>query len=145
MFSRARIATRVRRMSLAATCAVTALGCGDALPVTCARPATAEAVAYRGGGVEADVYMSADWEGDLLFFPGGAYYEIYHGLGEKPRWWQAYLSFERDGLTSASVALAAGNQAELKAIDNQSLTLLNGSCADYWLLVAAGGAASTAP
>ncbi|MFP6686276.1 MAG: hypothetical protein VB934_16275 [Polyangiaceae bacterium] len=130
---------------LVITCVFGLCACGDALPITCARPATPDPIDYREGGTENDVYMSADWDGDLLFFSGGAHYRLFHQLGERPRWWQAYLSFERSGLGEASVALAAGNQVELKAIDHESLTVLNGSCADYWLLVVAGGTASAGP
>lgn len=100
----------------------------------CRRPETDEPIDYRGGDVDNGVYRSADPYGELLHFPGGAFYRIHHELGEQPRWWQFYVSFERDGLTSGSVALAAGNQAELKAIDDETLTVLNGSCAEYWLL-----------
>jgi hypothetical protein len=85
--------------------------------------------------------MSSDWDGELLDFAGGAYYEIHHSLGEMPREFQFYLSFERDGLGSGSLTESAGNQAEVKAIDEESITVVNGSCAAYWMLavVSLGG------
>jgi hypothetical protein len=101
----------------------------------CARPESAEPTDYTGGTIEDAIYMSSDWHGDLLSFHGGAYYRIHHGLGVMPRHWHIYLSFSRNGMTDASISEAAGNQAEVKAIDEQSITLVNGSCADYWMLV----------
>ncbi len=130
---------RATRRGLALLCAGAAFACGCATPpVVCDRPGTPEPVAYTGGTVEDGVYMSADWDGELLHFPGGAYFDLRHGLGERPRWWMVYLSFERDGLASGSVAAAAGNQAEVKSVNDESITLLNGSCADYWMLAVAG-------
>ncbi len=104
----------------------------------CRRPETDEPIDYVGGDVENGVYRSADPYGELLHFPGGAFYRLHHELGEQPRWWQFYVSFERNGLTDGSVALAAGNQAELKAIDDETITVVNASCAEYWLLAVAG-------
>lgn len=120
--------------------AVGLAGCADvgAEIQACARPASEEPRLYTGGSVEDGVYMTSDWYGELLYFPGGAWYEIHHQLGEVPRWFEFYLSFERDGLGSASLAQASGNQAEIKEIDAESITVLNGSCADYWLLGVVG-------
>lgn len=117
------------------------LGCStlsEIGPETCDRPESAEPIDYRGGTVQDGVYMSADWYGELLAFPGGAYYRIHHELGEVPRWVEPLLSFERDGLGSGSVAPAAGNQVEIKAIDAETVTLVNGTCTDYYLLLIAG-------
>ena len=103
----------------------------------CPRPEQEEPVEFHEGFSPApSVYMTAEWDTtELLHFPGGAFYEIHHNLGEIPTEWLVYLSFERDGNNSASLALAAGNQAELKAMDETTITLLNGSCSDYWMLV----------
>lgn len=108
---------------------------------TCRRPETDEPIDIAGGDVKNGVYMSADWHGELLNFPGGAHYRFRHQLGEEPRWWQVQLSFERDGLTSGSLAAAAGNQAQLQAIDDETITILNGSCVRYWMLLTAGASA----
>lgn len=105
----------------------------------CDRPATAEPIVFKGGEVIGNTYRTSDFDGDLLSFPGGGFYEIHHQLGERPVSWVAYLSFERDGMGSGSVALAAGNQVELKAMDETSITVLNGSCSDYFLIVQAFG------
>ena len=119
--------------------ALASSACGGIGPSICARPATEEPVAYREGDVQNGTYMSSDWYGDLLFWPGGAHFEFFHNLGATPRTVQAYLSFERDGLSSASLAPAAGNQFEIKDMDEISLRAINGSCVDYWMLVVVGG------
>jgi len=111
---------------------------GNGFPDTCDRPATAEPRDFVGGTVTDGVYRSSDWYGDLLHFPGGAYYRIHHQLGAVPLWIELYLSFERHGLAEGSVAPAAGNQAEIKQVDADTLTVLNGTCTEYWLLVVAG-------
>jgi hypothetical protein len=131
------------RRALGVALAVAALavlgGCG-ATPGAdvCVRPETEEPTDYTGGSLEEGVYMTSDWDGELLHFPGGAFYRIHHGLGERPRYWSFYLSFERDGLNSGSLTQAAGNQAELKELDDQTLTVVNGSCAEYYLLAVVG-------
>lgn len=119
------------------------LACGDAAPTICRRPATDEPIPYVEGTTENGVYMTSPWNGPLLHFPGGAYYAIRHGLGEIPRWWQCWVSFEPDGVDSGSLALAAGNEVEVKAIDDQTLTVLNGTCVEFWLVCAVGGSATT--
>ena len=120
--------------------ALALVGCdeGNGAPVICDRPATDRPVDFRGGTVEDGVYRSSDWDGDLLAFPGGAYYRIHHQLGEVPSFIELFVSFERRGVAEGSIAPASGNQAELKAIDVEALTVLNGTCTDYWLLVVAG-------
>jgi hypothetical protein len=130
---------RSRALVAAVACAACLVACSEIGPETCDRPEREEPLDYTGGSIEGGVYMSAPWNGELLHFPGGAHYRIHHRLGVVPRWWIAYLSFESHGLAEGSVAPAAGNEAELKAIDAETLTLLNGSCAEYWLLLVAGG------
>jgi len=121
-------------------CATLSLGC-NALgigPATCSRPETDEPRPYKGGFIDGDTYMSADWSEELLHFPGGAYYDIFHELGERPNGVQFYLSFNDDGVTDGdSLTQAAGNQVELRFIDEEKLTVLNGTCAEYYLLVIA--------
>ncbi|MBI4700081.1 MAG: hypothetical protein HY744_02765 [Deltaproteobacteria bacterium] len=115
-------------------------GCGGEgpLPQICSRPESADPTAFKGGKVQGCVYQSAPWDGELLHFPGGAYYQIFHQLGVVPSWWLFYLSFERDGVTSGSISQAAGNEVEVKAIDAESITVLNGTCAEYWMLARIG-------
>ncbi|MBW2528003.1 MAG: hypothetical protein JRI23_27730 [Deltaproteobacteria bacterium] len=110
----------------------------------CKRPATDAPLAYQGGNVEEGVYMTAPWDGELLNFHGGAYYRIYHQLPSTPRWFQFYLSFERSGAGGGALSLAppAGNQLEVKAVDDESIVVMNATCTDYWLLAVAGGASA---
>lgn len=91
---------------------------------------------FRGGSAEGGIYMSSDWDGELVQFQGGAQIRFFHGLGAVPRSWTVYVSFDRYG-EDGSMAPATGNQAELVAIDEESLTLRNSSCADYYVLVTA--------
>lgn len=139
--------------------AMLSAGCG---PAPCDRSAAANPpVIYAGGTVEHGVYMSSAWDGDddgdgeveedegLLRFPGGMRYAIKHRLGARPRVVQIYLSFDRDGTKSGRLALAAGNQAEVR-VDEETITVVNGSCSEYWLLVVAstgdpGAGASSQP
>jgi hypothetical protein len=120
--------------------AIGSLGCDVVTsvgPQSCDRdPEDNPPTDYRGGSAEGGIYMSSDWDGELVQFQGGAQIRFFHGLGAEPRSWAAYVSFERYG-ADGSMAPAAGNQAELVAIDDQSLTLRNSSCADYFLLVTA--------
>ncbi|WP_437676444.1 hypothetical protein [Sorangium sp. So ce131] len=104
---------------------------------------------YTGGEPVGGEYMSSAWDGDddgdgevgpeegLLYFPGGMRYDIRHKLGRVPRSVEIYLSFDRDGTRSGTVAHAAGNQAEVRCVDEQSIIVVNGSCSEYWLLVVA--------
>jgi hypothetical protein len=67
------------------------------------------------------------------------HYDLVHGLGTTPRWWGAFLSFDRYGTQEdgGEIAPASGNQAVLVKADDTVLTIANDSCADYWLLVTA--------
>lgn len=125
-----------------------ALGCGNAgiTSSTCDRSEQANPPAlYSEGTVENGVYMSSAWDGEFLYFPGGMRYLIEHKLGTEPRFWQFYLSFDREGVKTGVVGLAAGNQAELRGIDDETLTVVNGSCVDYWLLVVASAGDAPMP
>lgn len=136
-------------IALAAGLGLAQLGClSDLAPDTCDRSADANPpVRYEQGTAESGIYMTSAWDGELLYFPGGMRYELAHHLGETPKLWQAYLSFNRYGTKNVSdspeeqergtLALATGNQAELVGANEDSLTLVNGSCSDYWLLVVA--------
>jgi hypothetical protein len=116
--------------------AATASGTGCAAQI-CRRPEKPEPTVFKGGEIVGDMYRTSGFEGDLLHFPGGAFYEIHHNLGVRPTSVAFFLSFKRDGLMSGTVAQAAGNQVELKAMDENTMRILNGSCADYYLIVQA--------
>lgn len=103
-------------------------------------------VTFKGGTVEDGIYMSSPWDQDLIYFPGGMQVRIEHGLGQVPRTWTAYLSFQKDGLRNGgSMAVAAGNQVELVEMNDVSMTFHNSTCADYYLLITAQTGATLAP
>jgi len=119
-------------------------GCETFAPSTCDRTDEGNPpVRYTGGSTEGGVYLSSPWDGELLRFPGGTRYELVHGLGATPRWIQPYLSFDRHGTgdDGGSLAPAAGNQVVITGADDTVVRVKNDSCADYWLLVAAGTSA----
>jgi hypothetical protein len=157
---RAGWAERVRRLDARAIAICAALaslsaGCGEISkigPSTCDRsPSGNPPILYTDGTVEDGVYMSTPWDGGageddwLLYFPGGMRYAIEHKLGETPRFWQIYLSFDRKGTAGGTMALATGNQAEVPCIDGEHIVVFNGSCSEYWMLIVAGGGEGTAP
>lgn len=94
-------------------------------------------ITYSAGTAADGLYMSSPWEGPLVYFPGGSRFRFEHHLGTTPRAWQAYLSFDEAGVESGSLAPAAGNQVELIGIDGEAVTVKNGSCSDYYLLLTA--------
>lgn len=103
-------------------------------------------IRYTQGTVENGVYMTSDWDGELLHFPGGMHYELVHHLGETPRYFQAYLSFDRYGVADeGTIAVAQGNQVELVRVNDQAMVVRNAECVDYWLLVVAAAGVPPAP
>jgi len=140
---------RLRETAALAALAAAVAGCETFQPSICDRSAEGNpSVAYKGGTTMDGVYMTSPWDGELLNFPGGMHYELFHGLGTAPRWVSSYLSFAEYGtLDGGSLGQAAGNQVVILGMDETSIRLANDSCADYWLLVAAGtaGTPSTPP
>lgn len=110
-------------------------------PTSCDRSAEMNIpILYTEGTVEGGIYMTSDWDGELLDFPGGRRYQIEHQLGARPRFYQAYLSFNQTGILDrmGTLAPAAGNQVEVDEVTDTSIIVINGSCVDYWLLMVAG-------
>jgi hypothetical protein len=102
-------------------------------------------VAYDQGTVTDGIYMSSPWTGPLIYFPGGMRLSIKHHLGAKPRTWNAYLSFDKNGTMSDTVAQATGNEVEVPYIDEDHIDVHNGTCSDFWLLVTAQASATPQP
>jgi hypothetical protein len=143
-----------RVLGVLAACAALApaiCGCGpddyNPGPETCDRSEERNPpVYYADGTVKNGIYMSSDWDGELLWFPGGMHYELEHYLGETPRFFQGYLSFDRYGTRDDeddddTIAHAAGTQVELVRANDTTMVVRNAECVDYWLLVVAGAGA----
>lgn len=132
----------MRRIALIAAIALAAFsaGCETFWPQTCDRSDEGNPpVRYTGGEAHDGVYLSSPWDGELLFFPGGMHYDLVHQLGSTPRWVEGYLAFDRHGTSDGgALAQAAGNQLLIAKMDDTVVRVVNDSCVDYWLLVAAG-------
>jgi len=117
---------------------VACTGCGNSPigPRICDRPATEEPIDVCEGFVEGNAFSSLTADGELLAFRGGAFYRMHHGLGVVPNYPRAFLSFTRfvDGQLEdelpRSIAPAAGNQFEVKALTDEYIDFLNGTCDD---------------
>lgn len=139
--------TRLARGALVVIAAASLwlVGCGpddyNPGPDTCDRSEEENPpVRFADGTVENGVYMTSTWDGELLYFPGGMHYELVHHLGVVPRFFQAYLSFERHGTADGgTLGLAAGNQVELVRANDEVMVVRNAECVDYWMLLVAGG------
>lgn len=121
--------------------ALSAMGCSviNSIGPNCDRSATNnENVVYTEGKTENGVYMSSPWAGELLWFPGGMRYEIPLEFEATPQLVETWLSFDQCGTKESTVALASGNQAEIREVSKDKLVIVNGSCSDYWLLVIVG-------
>ena len=100
---------------------------------------------YEGGSVVNGIYTSSSAHEDLLEFPGGRRYDIFHGLGFEPLLVQMYWSFAEAGIGTDSqdekstLSLAAGNSALIQLKNAEYLRVKNDSCVHYWLLVVASG------
>jgi hypothetical protein len=138
---------RPRAALIGFACVTMGLGCDRVPPAVCDRSAEGNPVVrYTEGTVDNNVYMSASWDGERLYFPGGMRYALEHKLGAAPRWIASYLSFSREGTEDGgALAQAAGNQVVVLGVDATAITVANDSCGDYWLLVAAGAGERTQP
>ena len=144
---------RVLRASIACAALLcpSLAGCGpddyNPGPETCDRSEERNPpVLYADGTTEDGLYTTSEWDGELLWFPGGMHYELEHGLGEVPRFFLAYLSFDRHGTRDeGTIALAADTQVELVRADEETMVVRNAEYVDYWLLVVAGVGTAPAP
>ncbi len=114
-------------------------------------------VVYTGGVVHDGVYATSPaptedapqtwpWNGPLLLFDYGQQYTIQHHLGATPHWVQLWVSFSPDGAGGGStIAPAAGNEAQIEGMDDETIKVANFSCSKYSLLVIAGAAGTNPP
>jgi hypothetical protein len=115
-------------------------------PKSCDRSEKANPpVDYTEGTADGGIYMSSPWNKDLLFFPGGMQLRLFHHLGTTPRQIQAYVAFDENGVDGGLLAPAAGNEVVVSSIDDQAITVKNGGCADFWLLITAETTAFSPP
>lgn len=133
----------VRHLLLSAAALATSACSIPIGPDICDRPATPKPKRVCVGTVTGNTFSSLGRSGELLWFPGGAFYRINHGLGSTPLMPQAALSFDRftnhddGGSASNSLAQVGGNHFEVKNRTAEYLDVLNGTCIDAYLLVEA--------
>lgn len=90
---------------------------------------------YAGGTTVNGSYQTSDWDGPLLWFPGGKRYDLQHNLGCKPANIVIFVSFSEKGDKGGSIAPSAGNMTILQAVDDKIIRIKNDSCSDYYLRV----------
>lgn len=151
------MSARLWRFGVVASTLTGLLGCStlnDIGPEICRRPIDDEPICFSGGDTVDGVYMTSGWDGPLLYFPGGEFYQLRHGLGAIPQVVIPYVAFNGEGITTeagqggdaegeerpGALAPATGNQAEIKRVTDEYVEVMNGSCVDYWLRVVAYGA-----
>jgi hypothetical protein len=100
------------------------------------------------GIVEGDVYRSAPYGGPYDYFPPARTITFEHGLGTTPYAVQLWVAFSAYG----TLAPSAGNITELRgpdstpdaALNDQSISVYNDSCSDFYLWVVAERSAPSA-
>lgn len=113
----------------AAGCDVITGGCGDEL-------SDEPAVTYSAGTSRGGIYRSSSWDAaDWIDYPPGISLRFEHKLGMEPRAWQAYVATSRTGDDGSRLVLATGNDVELVAIDDQAVTVRNGTCVDFFIVM----------
>lgn len=126
----------VRFAALAAAGALVLLqGCSNFGPSCSTSDDSNPAELYAGGKTKNGVYTTSDWDGPLLWFPGGKRYDLQHNLGCKPANVDIYVSFSEQGDKGGSIAPSAGNMSILQAVDEKIIRIKNDSCSDYYLRV----------
>ncbi|HEY3255009.1 MAG TPA: hypothetical protein VGJ91_13710 [Polyangiaceae bacterium] len=81
-----------------------------------------------------EVYYSAPYGGPYRFFPGGRTLHFKHGLGAVPLPPTFFLAFAAEGTGGDDpLAQAAGNSAELLALDAQEIAVKNDTCSDFYI------------
>ena len=75
------------------------------------------------------VYYSAPYGGPYQEFHGGRTIHFLHGLGKRPFPPVFWLAFSDSG----TLAQAAGNEAELVALDDQQIAVKNDTCSKLYI------------
>ena len=143
------VRVRFQTIFAIATCTLSVTACDvftSAGPKSCdMKPEDNLPTPYKDGAMVNGIYMSSPWTGKLIYFTGGMQVALEHKLGVMPAAWQAYLGFDVNGVKDGPLAPAAGNQVELVGINDQYLTVKNGTCSDFWLLITAEASAPPTP
>jgi len=92
---------------------------------------------FEEGITDGRFYMSSDWDGPLLSFPGGKRYQLMHHLGCRPANVSFFVSFSENGVGDANVAPSAGNMTIMQEITDEFIVVKNDTCSDMYLLVTA--------
>jgi hypothetical protein len=93
---------------------------------------------YEGGTVTGGSdphYVSSDWDTGLLHFPGGKRYELVHHLGFTPAEVSIYVSFAEE---NEPVTECSGNTCVIQAVKDDTITIKNDTCSEFWVRVVAG-------
>lgn len=126
----------LRFAALAAAGALVLLqGCSNFGPSCSTSDDSNPAELYTGGTTLNGSYQTSDWDGPLLWFPGGKRYDLQHNLGCKPANVVIFVSFSEQGDKGGSIAPSAGNMTILQAVDEQIIRIKNDTCSDYYLRV----------
>lgn len=91
---------------------------------------------YDGTTVEG-FYMSSEWTGPFLPFPGGKRYRFFHGLGATPMEMACWTSFNSTGIENGSIAPPAGNMCVVQEINDEYIQIKNDTCSEMYVMVTA--------
>jgi hypothetical protein len=132
--------------SLCAACTAIALGAclvglgSPACSPTCdTTDADNPAQRFEGGAVSGGAnpyYVSSDWQTGLLPFPGGKRYQLVHHLGFTPAEVSVYVSFAEQ---NEPITPCSGNTCVIQAVNDDSITVKNDTCSEFWVRVVASG------
>ncbi len=104
-------------------------------------PAVNPPADYDGGTVSLSegrkIFSTSAPDETHLNFNGGAQFRIFHKLGACPMHVEGWVSFSETGIKGGNEARPAGNMFEVLAVDDETITVRNDSCGDYWLRVVA--------
>ncbi len=91
---------------------------------------------YDGTTVDG-FYMSSDWTGPLLPFPGGKRYDFHHGLESTPRSVECFVSFGSQGVENGSIAQSSGNLCVIQDVNDEYIRVKNDTCSEMFVMVTA--------
>lgn len=87
-----------------------------------------------GPGEDVESWATAPWSGHpWLVYPGHVQLDVEHDLGRTPNGVLVYLSFTPDGVADGgSPGLAAGDLAQVRAVDDRHVVVWNNTNATYY-------------